>query len=87
MYTCSSTDLFGERLKLKKESERMQIGLFGQVAAAFFNFILFFEEMCLNILKYAKSSITHETKTNFLWLLLVGIKIYIWIVPLPDSFC
>lgn len=42
----------------------MQIGLFGQVAAAFFNFILFFEEMWLNIVKYTTSSITHETKTN-----------------------
>lgn len=40
----------------------MQIGLFDQVAAAFFNFILFFEEMWFNIFKYTKSSITHETK-------------------------
>lgn len=61
MYTCSSTDLLGERLKLKKEPERMHIGLFGQVAAAFFNFILFSEGMYLNIFKYTKSSITHET--------------------------
>lgn len=37
----------------------MQIGLFSQVAAAFFNFLLFFEEIRLNILKYAKSSIIH----------------------------
>lgn len=53
--------VWGKDLK-KEEPERMQIGLFDQVAAAFFNFILFFEEMWFNIFKYTKSSITHETK-------------------------
>lgn len=40
----------------------MQIGVFGHIAILLFNSILFFKEICLNIFKYAKNSVIHETK-------------------------
>lgn len=42
----------------------MQTGVFGQVAGLLFNTNLFFEEIHLNVFKYAKNSIIHETKTK-----------------------